>query len=74
MAGAFLRATTANMKRPRSSAETGSKHGASASTTSSLVERMPVAPSGKAKEKRLEAKRLRSRLKRERSADFDAEE
>jgi ribosome-associated protein len=36
--------------------------------------RMPVAPSGKAKEKRLEAKRLRSRLKRERSADFDAED
>jgi ribosome-associated protein len=37
-------------------------------------ERVPVTPSGRAREKRLEAKRLRSRLKRERSADFDAEE
>ena len=36
--------------------------------------RVPVAPSGRAREKRLEAKRLRSRLKRERSADFDAED
>jgi ribosome-associated protein len=37
-------------------------------------ERIPVAPSGRAREKRLVAKRLRSRLKRERSADFDAED
>jgi ribosome-associated protein len=36
--------------------------------------RVPVAPSSRAREKRLEAKRLRSRLKRERSADFDAED
>jgi hypothetical protein len=35
---------------------------------------VPVAPSSRAREKRLEAKRLRSRLKRERSADFDAED
>ena len=37
-------------------------------------ERVPVTPPGRAREKRLEAKRQRSRLKRERSADFDAEE